>query len=52
MLTIYHAPRSRSMRVVWLAEELSIPYRIHPLEMFSDAMKAPTRFGEAEPVTH
>ena len=29
------------MRVVWLAEELGLPYRLHTLEMFSDAMKAP-----------
>lgn len=41
MLTIYHAPRSRSLRVVWLAEELGIPYRVHTLEMFSPAMQAP-----------
>jgi glutathione S-transferase len=41
VLTIYHAPRSRSLRVVWLAEELGLPYRLHTLEMFSDAMKAP-----------
>lgn len=41
MLTIYHSPRSRSQRVVWLAEELGLPYRLHVLEMFSDAMKAP-----------
>ncbi len=41
MLTIYHSPRSRSQRVVWLAEELGLPYRLHSLEMFSDAMKAP-----------
>lgn len=26
MLTLYHAPRSRSLRVVWLCEELGIPY--------------------------
>jgi glutathione S-transferase len=41
VLTIYHAPRSRSQRVVWLAEEIGLPYRLHTLEMFSDAMKAP-----------
>lgn len=39
MLTIYHSPRSRSMRVVWLAEELGLPYQVRTLEMFSDAMK-------------
>lgn len=28
MITIYHVPHSRSMRVVWLMEELGEPYRI------------------------
>lgn len=41
MLTIYHSPRSRSQRVVWLAEEIGLPYRLHLLEMFSEGMKAP-----------
>jgi glutathione S-transferase len=41
VITLYHSPQSRSMRVVWLAEEIGIPYRIHALEMFSDAMKDP-----------
>ena len=26
MLTIFHSPRTRSQRVVWLAEEMGIPY--------------------------
>jgi glutathione S-transferase len=26
MLTIYHAPPTRSVRIVWLAEELGLPY--------------------------
>lgn len=41
MLTIYHSPRSRSLRVVWLAEELGLPYRLHLLEMFSAALQTP-----------
>ncbi|HEY1708840.1 MAG TPA: glutathione S-transferase family protein [Rhizomicrobium sp.] len=28
MLTIYHAPRSRSSRIIWLAEELGCSYQI------------------------
>jgi glutathione S-transferase len=28
MLTIYHAPRSRSSRIIWLAEELGCDYKI------------------------
>lgn len=29
MLTLFHAPRSRSTRIVWLLEELGIPYELH-----------------------
>ena len=28
MLTLYHAPRSRSSRIVWLLEELGAPYTL------------------------
>lgn len=28
MLTLYHAPRSRSSRIIWLLEELGAPYEI------------------------
>ena len=28
MLTLYHAPRSRSTRFLWLLEELGVPYEI------------------------
>ncbi|HEV2649840.1 MAG TPA: glutathione S-transferase family protein [Rhizomicrobium sp.] len=28
MITLYHAPRSRSSRVIWLLEELDTPYEI------------------------
>jgi glutathione S-transferase len=28
MLTLYHAPRSRSFRILWLLEELGIPYKL------------------------
>lgn len=41
MLKIHHSKQSRSMRVVWLAEELGLDYEIVPIEMFSDAMKTP-----------
>jgi glutathione S-transferase len=29
MLTLYHAPRSRSSRFIWLLEELGTPYDVH-----------------------
>ena len=41
MLTIHHSTGSRSLRVVWLCEELGLDYRVEPVEMFSDAMKRP-----------
>ena len=41
MIKIHHSKQSRSTRVVWLCEELGIDYRVEPIEMFSDAMKAP-----------
>lgn len=28
MLTLYHAPRSRSFRMLWLLEELGVPYEV------------------------
>lgn len=28
MLKIYHAPRTRSLRVVWLCEEMGVPYQL------------------------
>jgi glutathione S-transferase len=31
MLKIFHAPRTRSSRIVWLAEEMGLPYEIQPV---------------------
>jgi glutathione S-transferase len=30
--TLYHAPRTRSIRVRWLLEEMGLPYRIEPVQ--------------------
>ena len=32
MIKIFHAPRTRSMRVIWLCEELGVPYEVVPIE--------------------
>jgi glutathione S-transferase len=29
MIKLYHSPRSRSVRIVWLLEELGLPYELH-----------------------
>ena len=34
MLTLYHAPQSRSSRIIWLLEEIGAPYEIRPVTIF------------------
>lgn len=34
MITLYHAPRSRSSRIIWLLQELNMPYEIRPVSIF------------------
>jgi len=33
MITLFHAPRSRSSSIVWLLEELGEPYAIVPVHI-------------------
>jgi glutathione S-transferase len=45
MLTLHHAPNSRSGRIVWLLKELDIPFelnamRFHPEDLKSDAHRS------------
>ncbi len=41
MLKIYHSKQSRSTRVVWLCEEIGVPYTLETLSMFTPEMKTP-----------
>lgn len=41
ILTIYHSAMARSCRVIWLAEELGIQYRLKAMDLFSQEMTAP-----------
>ena len=34
MITLYHAPQSRSSRMIWLLEELGVDYEIRPVSIF------------------
>jgi len=42
MIKIHHASRSRSMRVVWLLEEMGVPYEVAPEQIgqLSEALRA------------
>jgi glutathione S-transferase len=44
MITLYHAPRSRSTRMIWLLEELGASY-----EIVQVGIKRPTGVGAADP---
>ncbi|HEX7389158.1 MAG TPA: glutathione S-transferase family protein [Acidiphilium sp.] len=45
MITLYHAPKSRSSRMIWLLEELGAPYEIRPVSIF----RPMTGEGEGDP---
>lgn len=45
MITLFHAPRSRSSRMIWLLEELGAPYEIRPVSIF----RPMTGEGAADP---
>ena len=47
-LTIYHAPKSRSVRIVWLCEEAGIPYELKTFPVRGDYM-ASDDFGAVNP---
>jgi glutathione S-transferase len=40
-ITLYFAPRSRSIRALWLLEEIGAPYDVVPLDLESADHKAP-----------
>lgn len=46
MITLYHAPQSRSSRIIWLLEELGQPYAIKPVSIF----RPMSGTGEPDPV--
>lgn len=46
MLEVYHLGRSQSERVVWLCEELKIPYQLHIHERNPETALAPPIFKE------
>lgn len=41
MIKVHHVPRSRSVRVIWLLEELGLPYEVEQREFTIAALKDP-----------
>jgi len=41
MIKIIHGKRTRSARVIWLLEELGVPYELEPIEFKSEVLHAP-----------
>ncbi|MDE2691429.1 MAG: glutathione S-transferase family protein [Acidobacteriota bacterium] len=40
MITIYHVPRTRSARIIWLCEELGLPYEVVPVDFSPEYRKS------------
>jgi glutathione S-transferase len=49
MITIYHSKRTRSARVIWLLEELGIPYELELIEFKPEALQSPA-YLEVQPL--
>ena len=49
MLKIYHSPGTRGFRVIWICEELAVPYEIVPVD-FAAAYRATPEWRALNPV--
>ena len=50
MIVIHHLENSRSQRVLWLLEELGIPYEVRRYERDSETMLAPQALRDVHPL--
>ena len=50
MLTVHHLGRSQSERIVWLCEELGIPYELKRYTRDSVTMLAPPDYKALHPI--
>ena len=49
MITIYHVPRTRSARIIWLSEELDLPYEVVAVD-FSPAYRKSAEWRRLNPI--
>src|SRR4051812_7362774 len=50
MLIVHHLNNSRSQRVLWLLEELGVPYQIKKYQRDAKTMLAPTELKQVHPL--
>ncbi len=50
MITVHHLENSRSQRVLWLLEELDLPYRVRRYERDPKTMLAPRSLRDVHPL--
>ncbi len=50
MLTIHHLGRSQSERIVWLCEELGVPYELKRYDRRADNRLAPPEYKALHPI--
>jgi glutathione S-transferase len=50
LITVHHLENSRSQRILWLLEELELPYRIRRYERDRKTMLAPPQLREVHPL--
>jgi len=50
MLTVHHLNNSRSQRVLWLLEELGVPYEIRKYQRDAKTMLAPPELAQVHPL--
>ena len=50
MITVHHLNNSRSQRVLWLLEELGVPYEVKRYERDRKTMRAPTSLRAVHPL--
>ena len=50
MITVHHLENSRSQRVLWLLEELEVPYEVKRYERAKKTMLAPPALKAVHPL--
>jgi glutathione S-transferase len=50
MITVHHLENSRSQRVLWLLEELGVPYEVHRYARDPQTLQAPPELAQVHPL--